>query len=193
MAKQDIRTRVDLWKGMQWSHGLTPKDVWLCFAGMATWRFSSRRKVMKSLRIGTGRKHGGFLVVERWWNHYALVQGTNLCRVNNCHGSRAYTYKWPVIHIGLVGIGFVGVFFTDKNRVVKIARSSSEMVLRSTEHTMIYPGSGLFLEVIALRPAIWYWGWTGVTKGWAESSRSSRGEGENGSRTPWLKGRGPFI
>jgi hypothetical protein len=48
----------------------------------------------------------------------------------------------------------VSVFCADKNRVVKIARSSSEMVLQTTKHTMIYPGSGPSLEVIALRPMV---------------------------------------
>jgi hypothetical protein len=48
----------------------------------------------------------------------------------------------------------VSVFCTGKNRVVKIARSSSEMVLQTTKHTMIYPGSGPSLEVIALRPMV---------------------------------------
>jgi hypothetical protein len=57
----------------------------------------------------------------------------------------------------------VGVFCTSKNRVVKIARSSSEMILWTIEHAMIYPGSSLSLEVIVLHPAIWYWRWTMVT------------------------------
>jgi hypothetical protein len=30
----------------------------------------------------------------------------------------------------------IGVFYTDKNRVVKITCSSSEMVLRTTKHTV---------------------------------------------------------
>jgi hypothetical protein len=45
-------------------------------------------------------------------------------------------------------------FFTDKNRVVTITCSSFEMVLQTTKHTMIYPGLGPSLEVIAIRPAI---------------------------------------
>jgi hypothetical protein len=48
----------------------------------------------------------------------------------------------------------VSVFYTGKNRVVKIAYSSFEMVLQTTKHTMIYSNSGPSLEVIALRPAI---------------------------------------
>jgi hypothetical protein len=48
----------------------------------------------------------------------------------------------------------VGVFCTGKNRVVKIACSSSEMVLQTTKHTMIYTGSGPSLEVITLRPMV---------------------------------------
>jgi hypothetical protein len=37
-----------------------------------------------------------------------------------------------------------------KYRVVKITRSSFEVVLRTMKHTMIYPSSGPSLEVIAL-------------------------------------------
>jgi hypothetical protein len=40
--------------------------------------------------------------------------------------------------------------------VVKTARSSSEAVLQTMKHTMIYPGSGLPSEVIALRLAVRY-------------------------------------
>jgi hypothetical protein len=47
---------------------------------------------------------------------------------------------------------FVGVFCTEKNRVVKIVHSSSEVVLQTIKHMVIYPGSGPSLEVIALRP-----------------------------------------
>jgi hypothetical protein len=53
-----------------------------------------------------------------------------------------------------------------KYSVVKIACSSSEVVLQTMKHTMIYPGSGPSLEVVALRPAaVWYWRWIGVTRG----------------------------
>jgi hypothetical protein len=56
------------------------------------------------------------------------------------------------------------VFFAPaRYRVVKIAHSSFEVVLRTTKH-MIYPGSGPSLEVIALCPAVWYWRWTCVTR-----------------------------
>jgi hypothetical protein len=41
-----------------------------------------------------------------------------------------------------------------KDRVVKIARSSFEVVLQTTKHMVIYPGSGPSLEVIALRLAV---------------------------------------
>jgi hypothetical protein len=44
----------------------------------------------------------------------------------------------------------VGVFCTGKSRVFKIAHSSFEVVLRTTKHTVIYPGSCPSLEVIAL-------------------------------------------
>jgi hypothetical protein len=45
-------------------------------------------------------------------------------------------------------------FYTGKNMVVKIARSSFDMVLQTIKHTMIYPGSGLSSEVIALHLAV---------------------------------------
>jgi hypothetical protein len=53
----------------------------------------------------------------------------------------------------LPGVQTVGVFCTDKNRVVKIECSSSDVVLRTTKHAVIYPGLGPSLEVIALRLA----------------------------------------
>jgi hypothetical protein len=53
-----------------------------------------------------------------------------------------------------LGMEFIDVFYTGKNKVVKIARSSSEMVLRNTKHIMIYLGLGRSLEVIALCPAV---------------------------------------
>jgi hypothetical protein len=43
------------------------------------------------------------------------------------------------------------VFFAlARYRVVKIAHSYSKVVLRTTKHTIVYPGSGPTLEVIAL-------------------------------------------
>jgi hypothetical protein len=48
----------------------------------------------------------------------------------------------------------VGVFCTGKNRVINIVRFSSMIVLQTMKHTMIYPGSGPSLEVIALCPAV---------------------------------------
>jgi hypothetical protein len=48
----------------------------------------------------------------------------------------------------------VGVFSLARYRVIKIARSYSEVVLRTTKHTMIYPGSDPSLKVIALCPAV---------------------------------------
>jgi hypothetical protein len=45
-------------------------------------------------------------------------------------------------------------FVPTRYRVVKIARSYSEMVLQTTKHTIIYPGSGPSLEVIVLCPAV---------------------------------------
>jgi hypothetical protein len=51
-------------------------------------------------------------------------------------------------------MSFVSVFCTSKNRVVKITHSSSEVVLRTTKHTMIYPDSSPSLKVISLRSAV---------------------------------------
>jgi hypothetical protein len=48
----------------------------------------------------------------------------------------------------------VDIFCTGKNRVVKIMHSSFKMVLRTMKYTMIYPGSGPSLEVIALCPVV---------------------------------------
>jgi hypothetical protein len=49
----------------------------------------------------------------------------------------------------------LSVFFVPaRYSVVKIARSSSEMVLRTIKHMVIYPGLGPSLEVIVLRPAV---------------------------------------
>jgi hypothetical protein len=48
----------------------------------------------------------------------------------------------------------VGVFYIDRNRVVKIMRSSSMLDLRAIKHTMIYLDSGPSLEVIALCPVV---------------------------------------
>jgi hypothetical protein len=90
------------------------------------------------------------------------------------HSSRATRWSKSTRHWSTIG-----VFCTGKNRVVKIAYSSSEMVLWTTKHTMIYSGSGPSSEVIALHPAVWYWRWTNVIIGWAENSRSSCGEGGN--------------
>jgi hypothetical protein len=56
-----------------------------------------------------------------------------------------------MLQISLLGVPTVKVFCTGKNSVLKITCSSSEVVLRTTKHTMIYPGSGSSLEVIALR------------------------------------------
>jgi hypothetical protein len=51
--------------------------------------------------------------------------------------------------------GQLSVFFAPaRYRVVKITHSYSEMVLQTTKHTKIYPDSGPYLEVIALRPAV---------------------------------------
>jgi hypothetical protein len=58
------------------------------------------------------------------------------------------------MQISLPGAQTISVFCTGKNKEVKITPSSSEMVLQTTKHTMIYPGPGPSLEVIAIRPAV---------------------------------------
>jgi hypothetical protein len=59
-----------------------------------------------------------------------------------------------MLQIPLPSMPTIDVFCTDKNRVVKIMCSSSEMILQTTKHTMIYPGSGSSLEIIALCPTV---------------------------------------
>jgi hypothetical protein len=59
-----------------------------------------------------------------------------------------------MLQFPLPGAPTVGVFFIGKNKVVKIAHSSFEVVLRTTKHIMIYLSSGPSLEVIALRPTV---------------------------------------
>jgi hypothetical protein len=61
-----------------------------------------------------------------------------------------------MLQINLPDTLIVSVFYTGKNRVVKIMHSSSEVVLRTIKHTMIYSSSGPSLEIIALRPAVLY-------------------------------------
>jgi hypothetical protein len=45
-------------------------------------------------------------------------------------------------------------FIPEKYRVVKIVHSNFEVVLQITKHTVIYPGLGPSLEVIALLLAV---------------------------------------
>jgi uncharacterized membrane protein (Fun14 family) len=59
-----------------------------------------------------------------------------------------------MLKIPLPGVPTVSVFYTANYGVVKIARSSSEMVLQTMKHTMIYPSSGPSAEVIALHPMV---------------------------------------
>jgi hypothetical protein len=49
----------------------------------------------------------------------------------------------------------LSVFFAlARYMVVKIMCSCSEVVLQTTKHTMVYPGSCPSLEVIVLRPVV---------------------------------------
>jgi hypothetical protein len=57
-------------------------------AGMATWRFSSRQKVMESLLVGT------------WYKPLQSV---------NYYDSRAHGYEWSRVLAGLVGFGMVWI------------------------------------------------------------------------------------
>jgi hypothetical protein len=82
--------------------------------------------------------------------------------------------------ISLKPIWSLSVFFAlARYRVLKITHFCSEVVLWTIKHTMVYPGAAPSLEVIDLCQAAWYWRWTMVTMGWAESSRSSQSEGGN--------------
>jgi hypothetical protein len=49
---------------------------------------------------------------------------------------------------------FVCVFCTGRIQGGQIAHSYSEVVLLTTKHTMVYPGSGPSSEVIALCPVV---------------------------------------
>jgi hypothetical protein len=53
------------------------------------------------------------------------------------------------LQIHLPSVPTVGVFYTGKNRVVKIMHSSAEVVLQTTKHMVIYPSLGPSLEVLA--------------------------------------------
>jgi hypothetical protein len=50
--------------------------------------------------------------------------------------------------------GLLVFFAPARYRVVKIACSYSKVVLRTTNHTIVYPGSDLSLKVIALYPVV---------------------------------------
>jgi hypothetical protein len=55
----------------------------------------------------------------------------------------------------MICAAYLSVFFAPARYMeVKIARSYSEVVSQTTKHTMIYPGSGPSLEVIALCPEV---------------------------------------
>jgi hypothetical protein len=91
-------------------------------------------------------------------------------------------------------VGILSVFFAPaRYRVVKITHSYSEVVLWTTKHTIVYRSSGPSVEVIALRPKVWYWRWSVVTTGWAECSRILLSERGKCSCVTCQKGRGPFI
>jgi hypothetical protein len=63
-------------------------------------------------------------------------------------GFSFYNRLYFIIDLCIYIIGVFLVFFEPaRYRVIKIARSSSEVVLRPTEYTMIYPGLGPSSEV----------------------------------------------
>jgi hypothetical protein len=66
-------------------------------------------------------------------------------------GSALHLGECPGTDTGIVS---VDVFYTDKNRVIKIARFSFEIVLRTIKHKMIYHGSGYSLEIIVIRAMV---------------------------------------
>jgi hypothetical protein len=59
-------------------------------AGMAAWRFSSRRKVMGSLLVGT------------WYKPLQSI---------NYHDNRAHGYEWSGLLTGLVGFEMVWICY----------------------------------------------------------------------------------
>jgi hypothetical protein len=69
-------------------------------------------------------------------------------------------------------------------QVVKIVHPSFEVVLWTTKHTKIYPSSGPSLEIIALRPVVWYWTWIEVTRGQQRAQEVYLVKGGNGSLAP---------
>jgi hypothetical protein len=81
---------------------------------------------------------------RREWEHHILLGGPASSLGVGCYG-----------HELGVSCTSVGVFFAPtRYKVIKIVRSYFEVVLRTTNLTMIYPGSGLCLEVIALRLSV---------------------------------------
>jgi hypothetical protein len=97
------------------------------------------------------------------------------------------------VAMGRFYAGTCRCFMYGRNRVINIMYFDFEMVLWTIKYIIIYTDLDPSLEVIALRPAVWYWRWTCVTKRWVESLKSSCGERKNGSRAPYLKGRRSFI
>jgi hypothetical protein len=77
--------------------------------------------------------------------------------------------------------------------VVKIAYSSSEVVLRIMKHIVIYPGLDPSSKVIYLRLMVWYRRLTCVTRGEQRAREVCVVKRGNGSHPSCLKGRGPFI
>jgi hypothetical protein len=95
-------------------------------------------------------------------NEWAQAAHAMSGALRSLDGEKAEAFGMP--HM-ISGVGFerplqlplwyISVFFAlARCRVVKIAHSRSEVVLRTTKHAVIYPSSGPSLEVIALRPAI---------------------------------------
>jgi hypothetical protein len=88
------------------------------------------------------------------WVSSTLKKEMPPAAVGLCRWNHQNVWRNSALQIPVPSALTVGVFYTGKNRVVKIARSSSEMVLLTTKHTMISPGSGPSLEVIALSLAV---------------------------------------
>jgi hypothetical protein len=78
-----------------------------------------------------------------WWRRWVYVELT----IGTSRGKARY--KSPFL------VNQQSVFFTlARYKVVKIAHSSFELVLQTIRHTVIYPSSSPYLEVIALCPMV---------------------------------------
>jgi hypothetical protein len=80
----------------------------------------------------------------RWWRRWIYIdEGTIRTSREKAHCKSPFLAHQQSVF-----------FILTRYIMVKIMHSYSEVVLRTTEHTMVYPGSDPSLEVIALRPVV---------------------------------------